>query len=164
MKLALQSTLIKAIQEAMHETAMAFFYTDIGLQDGPALTMEESQPHLTHRADVTAIVSFQGPIAGGVHLSAPSHAAIALAATFAGEPIESFDTTAQDALGELTNILAGALKSRISDNIDLTPPRIVYGTDPQDRPTILSEKSTRCYFMTTHGPLYVEVFHDEVTV
>ncbi|MBF0212097.1 MAG: chemotaxis protein CheX [Magnetococcales bacterium] len=143
----------------MHETALAFFTTDIGIKEGPAITLPHGQTFHTPHADVTAIVAFRGVKNGGVHLSAPMHAAIGLASSFWGEPLDSFNDTARDALGELTNILAGALKSRIDDRIDLTPPRIVQGIEHEQLPVNPLE-SARCYFMTTNGPLYVEVFHE----
>ncbi|MBF0271460.1 MAG: chemotaxis protein CheX [Magnetococcales bacterium] len=157
-----QATLIKTIQDSMHEMAIAFFATDIGIRDGPALVNHAADgvSHPANRADVTAIVGFRGQMTGGVHLSAPMHAALGLASAFWGEPLESFNETGRDAFGELANILAGALKSRIDDGLDLTPPRIVQGSDPADLPTYGGSYSARCYFMTVNGPLYVEVFHD----
>ncbi|MBF0190544.1 MAG: chemotaxis protein CheX [Magnetococcales bacterium] len=160
MRIHQQATLIDTIQDAMHEMAIAFFSTDIGMRDGPALLHATAVSSHAPKADVTAIVGFRGQIAGGVHLSAPMHAALGLASAFWGEPLDSFNETGRDAFGELTNILAGALKSRINDGIDLTPPTIVQGSDPVDLPTYGVPHSARCYFMTVNGPLYVEVFHD----
>ncbi|MBF0613883.1 MAG: chemotaxis protein CheX [Magnetococcales bacterium] len=155
-----QATLIKTIQEAMHETALAFFFTDIGLKDGPAITLTQPDLSLIGPANVTATVRFRGPIEGGIHLSAPCHAAIGLAQAFTGDPIDSLNETARDAMGELTNILAGALKSRISDHIDLTPPEVVEGAAiPFATRAEIPEEHTRCYFLTVNGPLFVEVFH-----
>lgn len=151
--------LIHAIRDTMHETALAFFSTDIDIQEGPAMIQREGNPLLIPQADVTAMVAFQGGMTGGVHLSAPMHAAVGLASAFWGEPLESFNDTARDALGELTNIIAGALKSRINDDISLTPPTVLQGEERTGRQPN-TQASTRCYFMTTNGPLFVEVFQD----
>ncbi|MBF0260377.1 MAG: chemotaxis protein CheX [Magnetococcales bacterium] len=154
-----QRNLIHAIRDTMHETALAFFATDIGIQVGPAMIQRDGQPFVTPQADVTAMVAFHGGMNGGVHISAPMHAAVGLASAFWGEPLESFNDTARDALGELTNIIAGALKSRINDDINLTPPRVLEGAERAELQSS-SQASTRCYFMTTNGPLFVEVFQD----
>ncbi|MBF0417098.1 MAG: chemotaxis protein CheX [Magnetococcales bacterium] len=155
-----QRQLIHVIRDTMHETALAFFATDIGIEEGPAMIQREGQPFVTPQADVTAMVAFRGSMKGGVHISAPMHAAVGLASAFWGEPLESFNDTARDALGELTNIIAGALKSRINDDINLTPPLVLQGAE-RDGLQPHSHASTRCYFMTTNGPLFVEVFQDQ---
>lgn len=151
--------LAEVIQDAINETVAAFFISDVGIQVGPAITKPEDQPYKPPQADVTAIVGFSGLMEGGVHLSAPLHAAIGLASAFSGEPLESFDEIAKDAIGELANIVAGAVKGRISDaKIHLTPPQVVTGKNHEISYT-KTLSSTKCYFMTTNGPFFVEVFY-----
>ncbi|MEO5346068.1 MAG: chemotaxis protein CheX [Magnetococcus sp. YQC-9] len=155
-----QQNLIHVIRDTIHETATAFFSTDIHIQEGPAMIQREGHPFLIPQSDVTSVVAFHGGMEGGVHISAPLHAAVGLASAFWGEPLDSFNDTARDALGELTNIIAGALKSRINDDINLTPPIVLHGEERSDlRPH--SQASTRCYFMTNNGPLFVEVFQEK---
>ncbi|MBF0340066.1 MAG: chemotaxis protein CheX [Magnetococcales bacterium] len=154
-----QSHLIKAIRDAMHETAMAFFATDLEIREGPAISRGERSSKHSAQTDVTAIVDFRGAMHGGIQLSAPLHAALGLASAFWGEPLEDFNDTARDALGELTNILAGAMKSRINDGLDLTPPRVLQG-EAQDHFDNDLLDSTRCYFLTTNGPLFIELYYN----
>ncbi len=149
--------LVDVIQESINETAIAFFQNDIGIQAGPAVIKPPDQPYEPPKADVTAVVAFSGELAGGVHLSAPLHAALALIEAFMGEPVSEIDDTGRDALGELTNMIAGAVKSRLSESIHLTPPNVVTGQNLNVSYTTNLE-STKCYFRTGSGPFFVEVF------
>ncbi|MBF0416698.1 MAG: chemotaxis protein CheX [Magnetococcales bacterium] len=152
------TNLADVIREAIRETEAAFFTMDIGIKAGPAVTTSAHEPYVPPQADVTAILAFNGSIEGGVHLSAPFHSAVALAAAFSGEEISDFNGTAKDAIGELANIIAGAVKSRICDDqIQLTPPRVVVGRDHLVGIT-KRQASTKCYFKTDSGPFLVEVF------
>lgn len=153
------ANLAEVIQESIAETTAAFFTMDIGIKAGPSISTLPSETYVPPQADVTAIIAFNGIIEGGVHLSAPFHAAVTLASAFSGEQIPSFNATAKDAIGELANIIAGAVKSRICDDqINLTPPRIVVGRDHQIGHT-KPQSSTKCYFRTDNGPFFIEVFY-----
>lgn len=155
--------LAEVIQSAIHETMIAFFTADIGLKVGPSLIKSEETPYIPPQADVTAIVAFNGAMEGGVHLAAPLHAALLLATGFAGEPFESFNDMAKDSIGELANIIAGAVKSRISDSICLTPPQVVVGTNHKISFTYTHTlESTKCFFKTNQGPFFVEVFYKKL--
>ncbi|MBF0423226.1 MAG: chemotaxis protein CheX [Magnetococcales bacterium] len=146
------------IKDALEETAVAFFAVDIGLTPGPTIVKADDEPYEPPDADVTAVIGFTGSMEGGVHLSAPLHSALALASAFSGEDLTSFESTARDAVGELTNIIAGAVKSRISDDIRLTPPYVISGSR-----LIISYarslSSAKCYFRTNKGPFFVEIFY-----
>ncbi|MBF0627797.1 MAG: chemotaxis protein CheX [Magnetococcales bacterium] len=151
--------LAEVIREAIDETTVAFFTADVGIKAGPSVSTSADEPYVPPQADVTAIIAFNGVIEGGVHVSAPFHCAVALAAAFSGDEIETFNNTAKDAIGELANIIAGAVKSRICDDqINLTPPQVVVGRDHQIGYTKPLE-STKCYFRTDNGPFFVEVFY-----
>lgn len=151
--------LAEVIQESIHETSTAFFTRDVGIKVGPSVSTLPHELYEPPVADVTAIIAFNGSIDGGVHLSAPFHAAVTLASAFSGEDIPSFNSIAKDAIGELTNIIAGAVKGRICDSqINLTPPRVVIGRDHQIGHT-KQQGSTKCYFRTDDGPFLVEVFY-----
>ncbi|MEO5334039.1 MAG: chemotaxis protein CheX [Magnetococcus sp. YQC-5] len=154
----LQDELAEIIRGAIDETVTAFFTLDISIKAGPTITKTEYESYEPPQADVTAVVNFTGAIEGGVHLSAPMHTALSLVAAFAGEPIESFDVTAKDALGELSNIIAGAVKERINEAVYLTPPQVITGANHEIVYT-KSLESTKCYFTTSSGPFFVEVFY-----
>ncbi|MBF0295924.1 MAG: chemotaxis protein CheX [Magnetococcales bacterium] len=149
------------IRFAIEETIAAFFTEDIGLVIGPALTKPIGTPYEPPEADVTAVIGFSGAMEGGVHLSAPLHAGIGLASAFCGEELTTLDATVRDGLGELANIVAGAVKSRISEEIYLTPPHVISGTNYAIMYT-RSLNSTKCYFKTNFGPFFVEVFYKDL--
>lgn len=154
----LQSELVKIIQDAIDETVIAFFTSDIEVKAGPTVTKPEETPYEPPQADVTAIVGFTGAVEGGVHLSAPLHAALGLASAFSGETLTALDETTKDAFGELANIVAGAVKERINEKVYLTPPQVITGTNHKVVYTRTLE-STKCYFKTCNGPFFVEVFY-----
>ncbi|MBF0096934.1 MAG: chemotaxis protein CheX [Magnetococcales bacterium] len=150
--------LAAVIRDAVSGTVIAFFTADVGIQAGPAVVKPEDQPYKPPQADITAVVGFSGKLLGGVHLSAPFHTAVGLASAFSGEMIDQLNDIAKDALGELTNIIAGAVKEKINDAIYLTPPKVVTGADHNVSYTKVLE-STKCYFKTDNGPFFVEVFY-----
>ncbi|MBF0116137.1 MAG: chemotaxis protein CheX [Magnetococcales bacterium] len=153
------ANLAEVIHEAIQETEVAFFTSDIGIKAGPSVTTSADEPYSPPQADVTAIIAFNGSLDGGVHLSAPFHCAVSLASAFSGEEIPSFNEMAKDAIGELANIIAGAVKIRICDDqIQLTPPRVVIGRDHQIGHT-KRQTTTRCYFRTNSGPFLIEIFY-----
>ncbi|MBF0311402.1 MAG: chemotaxis protein CheX [Magnetococcales bacterium] len=150
--------LARIIQEAMEETSAAFFVTDIGVEAGPVVIISEEVAYMPPQADVTAIVGFEGGLEGGVHVSAPFHAASGLVEAFLGEPMDGFDATAADGFGELANILAGAVKGRLDDHMSLTPPRVVRAGEAMALPYTRQLAAIKCYFRTEKGPFFVEVF------
>ncbi|WP_130470958.1 chemotaxis protein CheX [Candidatus Magnetaquicoccus inordinatus] len=152
------SDLADIIIHSVSDTALTFFTTDVGIQAGPVVVKPEDQPYKPPQADITAVVGFSGYLQGGVHLSAPFHAAIGLASAFSGETIDKLDDVACDALGELTNIIAGSVKERVNDAVFLTPPQVVTGENHNVSYTKILE-STKCYFRTDNGPFFVEVFY-----
>ncbi|MBF0436324.1 MAG: chemotaxis protein CheX [Magnetococcales bacterium] len=148
----------KVIHDAISETAIAFFHGDMAIENGLVVIESSVAAYVPPRADITAIVGFSGGMEGGIHLSAPMHSAIGLASAFIGEPIERFGPDVRDAMGELTNIVAGSVKSYLSEGIHLSPPNVITGAGHIVEYTATLE-STKCYFMIKSGPFNVEVFY-----
>ncbi len=146
------------IRKAIDTTAKAFFAKDVGIEAGPAIVKSRDKPYEPPQSDVTAIVGFSGAMQGGVHLSAPLHAAIGLADAFTGETLSEFDDLAKDAFGELGNIIAGSVKGLLGEQIILTPPQVATGAGDEISYTKTLE-SAKCYFRTDNGPFFVEVFY-----
>ncbi|MBF0311060.1 MAG: chemotaxis protein CheX [Magnetococcales bacterium] len=146
------------IRTAIKETVLAFFVADIALEPGPVIVKSGDADYRPPHADVTAIVGFGGALKGGVHLSAPSHAALGLASAFSGEHLDQFNAVFRDAFGELANIVAGAVKGLLNDAIALNPPQVVVesGLNNVYAPSL---EYTKCYFMTRNGPFFIEVFY-----
>jgi chemotaxis protein CheX len=148
----------KAIKDSVNETATSFFMEDMGITNGPVIVCGKGQEYVPPEADITAIINFSGVMFGASHLSSPIHVAKALSSAFMGEPIKEAGEMLTDAFGELSNIISGAVKSHISEEIELSPPTIFNGTEVD---TEYSNKleSTRCHFNSKAGPFVVEVFY-----
>lgn len=83
---------------------------------------------------VTAVVGLAGALSGACILRMEQPAALSMAGKLLGMPIETWDETVNDALGEVSNMLAGAWKSRlpeISASCMLSVPAVVSGTNYQ---------------------------------
>jgi chemotaxis protein CheX len=154
----LEESLGNAINNSINETATAFFLEDFQIRPGPVVVKQEDQPYSPPQADLTARVGFSGRIKGGIHLSAPLHVALGLASAFTGECVDEANDEALVAFGELSKIIAGAVKSHISDEILLTPPLVISGIENSIE-YVKKMESTRCYFNSKAGPFFVEVFH-----
>ncbi|MBF0134914.1 MAG: chemotaxis protein CheX [Magnetococcus sp. DMHC-1] len=150
--------LAQAIREAVHEFFLAFLSLEV--QPGPTFRKPAFEFYTPPQADVTGVVRLSGALNGGVHLSAPMHVALAMSSSFAGEPIENMTDEAKDAFGELTNLVAGGLQSRLADTlgeITLTPPLVVFG-DQYIMPVKVNFSSVKTYFRIDDGPFFVECF------
>jgi chemotaxis protein CheX len=145
------------IRATIEETVAAFFTDNLGIVAGPSIVKKKDEPYKPPQSDVTAIVGFSGSMQGGVHLSAPMHAAMGLAVAFSGKSLLEFDDIGKDAFGELANIIAGAVKGQIGEQINLMSPQVVTGND-YDISYTKTLESTKCYFRTDNGPFFVEVF------
>lgn len=157
----MQEKLVEVIQESVNETIISFFQHDNGIEPGPSVVKKTGEPYQPPRADVTSIIAFSGGMEGGVHLSAPMHAAVGIARAFSGETITEFDDICIDAIGEIANIIAGSIRSHMPVTVNLTPPSIVIGKN-HDVKYMDQLESTRCYFKSHDGPFLVEVFYKNI--
>jgi chemotaxis protein CheX len=80
---------------------------------------------------LTAVIGLAGALSGAYSVVVNEAAAKQIAASMLGIEVESLDDTVYDALGEITNILAGAWKSKIESlhaACLLSVPTVVTGT------------------------------------
>ncbi|MBF0154128.1 MAG: chemotaxis protein CheX [Magnetococcales bacterium] len=150
--------LAQAIREAVHEFFLAFLSLEV--QPGPTFRKPAFEPYVPPQADVTGVVRLSGALDGGIHLSAPMHVALAMSSSFADEPMEAMAEEARDAFGELTNLVAGGVQSRLADTlgeITLTPPFVVFG-DQYTMAVKANFSSVKTYFRIEGGPFFVECF------
>ena len=81
-----------------------------------------------HRADVSGVIGFSGEVVGACVLCFPSDVACKLASAFAGEEISIELPDLPDAIGELTNMVAGNAKSQFAGlSVDISLPTVVIG-------------------------------------
>ena len=91
--------------------------------------------------DYSGIIGFTGGIVGTVVVSFPRAAAVLIVEAFAKCAIEPDTADFADALGELTNMIAGAAKKDFGANASISIPTVVMGaghviTRPSDVPCV----------------------------
>ncbi|MBF0145618.1 MAG: chemotaxis protein CheX [Magnetococcales bacterium] len=158
----LVSQLDGLIVESVKEVFIAFLGIDV--VPGPYMERPAFQEYKPPETEVTGIVLFNGALEGGIHLSSPMHFAIKAAGAMLG--VAGLDLEKQqedmvwDALGEITNQVAGGVQTRISssfESISLTAPNIVIG--PKFRINYSKNlTSVRKFFRTPYGPFFIECF------
>jgi len=107
--------------------------------------------------DVSGIIGFSGDAAGSVVIHYGFDIASKIATAFAGVDITPEHDDFSDAIGELTNIVAGGAKSKFEGlNISISLPNVIIGKDHNVSPS----KSTPRLIIpckTDIGTFYVEV-------
>ncbi|MEO5376727.1 MAG: chemotaxis protein CheX [Magnetococcus sp. DMHC-6] len=154
----MKKELTQMIIESVHEVFLAFLFLEV--KPGPAVVKPDDQLYKAPESETTSIVNFSGGLAGGVHLAAPLHVALELASALADEKFETMDRTAADGYGELANIVAGGIQTKLSGkfgNINLTPPTVISGTDYKMQYKSNFD-SIKQYFKSEVGIFYVEFF------
>jgi len=82
-------------------------------------------------SDVSAIIGFSGKATGSIALCLSQSTAVRLASRFARAELSIYDVVPlADALGELTNIVAGQAKAHLPNvPVTISLPRVIVGTD-----------------------------------
>jgi chemotaxis protein CheX len=108
---------------------------------------------------VTGIIGLGGEVSGAVVLNLPEEVAMRLVGAFVGETYESLSSDVVSGVGELTNIIAGDAKNRLSQkgfSFEIGLPKIVVG-----RNYITAQaKNIACFvisFTSDHGNFTLEV-------
>lgn len=146
------------MQEAVHDVFLAFL--DMETSPGPMICKKEDDLYKPPETEVTVVINFSGGIHGGVHLASPLHLSLQLAGAFSGEEYDSLIGEAGDGFGELGNMIAGGLQTKLSDRfgeINLTPPTIISGKDYRMQYKANFD-NVKQYFKSDVGPFYVEFF------
>lgn len=104
----------------------------LGLMLGvPVSVAENTTAAESHSASLTAVIGLAGALSGAYTVLVSSEAAMQMTACMAGIEITTVDETVIDGLGEITNMLAGAWKSKITSLNSaclLSVPTVVTGT------------------------------------
>ena len=135
-------------------------FLSIEVSAGPMIAKRDEDLYRPPETEVTVLINFSGGIHGGVHLASPQKLSLQLASAFSGETYNSLSGEAGDGFGELANMIAGGLQTRLSSrfgNINLTPPTLIYGTDYHMQYKTNFD-SVRQYFKCRLGLFYVEFF------
>lgn len=109
--------------------------------------------------DVSGVVGLTGQIRGFVVLSFPEKAALHVVTAFLGERVNSIDEQVRDAIGELSNMVAGGSKRVLAEagyQLRVSIPSVIVGTNH----TISRPRGLRSFevpFVTEVGPFSVEL-------
>jgi chemotaxis protein CheX len=148
------------IKFVMEEITASYFPPEFVIAPRATVEIGDGDRYEAMDADFTAFVGFNGDIKGGMSLAAPVNVTLKLASALAGEELLKFDDMASDAFGELANIIAGAVKGKLSEGdlykINLTQPIVTKGNDHKYN---TSMNSTKQFFTVGSAPFFVEVFH-----
>jgi chemotaxis protein CheX len=127
----------------------------------PVDVVAEEAPRGEESATITAMVGLAGVISGTCAVLVPSAAAIHMSGCMAGMELTVVDETVLDGLGEITNMLAGAWKSKIPElngAVMLSVPTVVTGTHYEvhrKEPAFLVERyyklGEHCFTVRVYG-------------
>lgn len=109
--------------------------------------------------DVSGLIGLAGEAVGSVVLSFPEDTALKIVSNFVGEEVTSISQDVLDAIGELTNIVAGGAKKVFSEHgysFKISIPNVVQGKEhkinrPKDVPCISVS------FSSDAGPFVIEL-------
>ena len=106
---------------------------------------------------VSGIIGLSGVIVGTVVLTMSEALALKCASAMLMEDYKEFNPDVFDAVGELTNVIAGNAKAQLEDyRLSLSLPNVIYGKDAELR------FPERCQpisipFQTDFGPMAIEI-------
>lgn len=115
----------------------------------------KAEPYQSH--EVSAVIGISGSVAGTIVVSLSKQAACSVLARMLGEEVDDINHEVCDAVGELTNMIAGKAKSLLERHqLSLSLPNVVSGPDhvvhyPSEiQPLVIS-------FDSEIGPFSIEV-------
>lgn len=89
------------------------------------------QPHLKKdpavEYDLSGIIGFSGGISGSVVLNFTTASAQGIIKAFVGSTVDPESPDFADAIGELANMVAGAAKTEMGENANISTPTVVRG-------------------------------------
>lgn len=115
------------LQESIVTTTKDVFSGMLFMEVTPEDPLE---PGLTYVNSISGIVGFGGGAKGMLAVHTPEEVAKTITGGFLGIMVEEINDEVQDAIGELTNMLAGSVKLSLSENssdIRLSIPSIISG-------------------------------------
>lgn len=138
--------------QAVQHVFKTMLETDV-LISKPLLKAKDSP-----NSDVSAIIGFSGNAAGSIALCFSKQTAVAVASKFAACELSIYDVAElADALGELTNMVAGQAKAKLpTGRVNVSLPRVVVG----DEHRVVESNTSPVLLLPCHsvlGRFWVEV-------
>ncbi len=150
----MQDKINAAAHEAVQEIASTMLFVPIN----PAAASADGT---SIEVDVSAIVGLSGGLKGGSRLSSPVESVKALAGALMGEVVDELNADSEDAFGELANMIAGGIQTRLASElgeINLSPPFVIVGKNHKARGDS-SDQISKTRFDIDGKPFFVEVFY-----
>ncbi len=118
---------VKYINPFLNSTVHTFA-SMIQLQVSPQAPFSKDKPYPSY--DVSGIIGLTGQARGYITLSFPKQVAIKVAGKLLAADIKTVDADVTDAVGELTNIIAGNAKKDLHGlDVSISLPRIIVGKE-----------------------------------
>lgn len=139
------------------ETVQLIWSTQLGLE--PIVHHAEVESDRDSRTDsMTGVVQITGGFGGALHLSCARQLVVAAAVKMFGQSAPDISAEdLRDALGELTNMTAGNLKSRLPGSNRISLPTVVDGSD-YEVTRLDSEVVARAQLMLNQHPIVVTLY------
>jgi chemotaxis protein CheX len=150
--------MIDGLSELVHSAVVEAFDTMLKIA---AVNEPDAIPRLNGALHVAGSVGFIGRLTGAVHIHSTAAFARRITGQIVGVSQEEVnnDKMVNDTIGELSNMIVGHTKSRLSDRgfpCSLTIPSIVRGTNFKIEPVSNTTRKV-CTFRCQQDPLIVEV-------
>lgn len=116
------------LKEKMIESAQEIFSTMVMMEIAVEGQCSTETPPLVD--SISGVVGLAGKYKGVLAIHLPNSVAMAITSSFLGMDVEEINEDVEDAVGELANMLAGDIKTVLSDkgrDIDLSIPTIISG-------------------------------------
>ena len=129
--------------------------TMVGCQVSRGVPELKQNPHTLF--PISGIIGLSGVVVGTVVLTMSKELALKCASVMLMEEFTEFNSDVFDAVGELTNVIAGNAKAQIEEyHLSLSLPNVIQGEDTEIRFPEQCQPIT-IPFTTDHGPLAVEI-------
>lgn len=148
------------IVESVQEIFSAYLFMEA--VPGPVRMGKSGDTYAPPQTEILAMVGYSGALVGGMHLASPEYVACKLSGAFAGMELDTLDNDARDAFGELANLVAGGVQTRLMEGhgfgeITLTPPTVAINGEPELNYRDDLE-SVQQYFKFAGGLMFAECF------
>ena len=125
MSVAIENQINPALIKAFVQSTQNVLRTMVNLESKIGKPILKAKPHPSF--DVSGIVGFSGEIVGSVVISLPAATAVNIVEAFTGEKMEIDSEDFADAVGELSNMIAGNAKKDFNLNAGIGIPNVIIG-------------------------------------
>ena len=121
-EIPINPTLIKSFMQSTKNVLSTMM--SVETKCGTPLLKDKPQPSY----DVSGIIGFSGEVVGSVVISFKMESAIKLVEALAGEVLEPDDPDFADAIGEMSNMIAGNAKKDFGLDANISIPSVIIGS------------------------------------